>query len=109
MPTQEQSNTTSALTLDTPTTLGSAVTTAKIMQLVLNLANLTATDVLIVRIKTKVLTGSTEQVEFEHTYQGAQTEKNVRSTPVGSVHSWVAELEQTDGTGRTFEWAYVSL
>lgn len=94
----------SALTLDTPSTL-STQTTAGTYILRLDLDNLAAGDVLICRIKTKVVSGGTSRVEHEVAYAHAQSEKHAISDPIPVVHEIVCELEQTDGTGRVVPWS----
>ncbi len=108
MPTQEQQNTQTAV-IGTEHTLGSAITTAKTLILVVDTVNMVNGDILELRVKTKTLTGSTVRQAYKATYRDVQIDKNKYSIPIPSMHSWEASLKQTAGTGRNFDWAYVSL
>ena len=95
-------------TLDTEHTLAT-VTDSGTYVLVVDLANMVNNDRLILRIKTKLTSGDTSQLAYEATYAHAQSRDNVYSVPVPSPIEFVATLEQTDGTGRTYIWAIYNL
>lgn len=104
----QQANGTQTATLDTEHTLATR-TDGKTYVLCTNLANLANGDVVILRAKTKPLTGSTSVLAYQATYAHAQSEKAVYSVPIPAVHEVIFTLEQTDGTGRDFEWSVISL
>lgn len=109
-PVSNQFGTTSALTIGTETTLGSAVTSAATLQGLIdvsNLANGSTPDILEIRVYGKVLTGSSEKLIDLWTLTGAQVEQ-IKYTPIyGVLFDWKITLKQTQGTGRTFDWNYV--
>lgn len=97
-----------AATLDTEHTL-TTQTTDGVYTLAVDLNNLAAGDIVILRIYGKVRTGGTERLLFSGNYGPIPpTEKFAMSPPVLSPHHFKATLEQTDGTGRTFPWAVYS-
>lgn len=105
MPSIEQvASGTQTATLDVEHSLD-VETSAEVYVLVVNLANLTTGDVVVLRVKPKVLSGGSAALAFEQAYSGPQTEDVVYSEPVPSAHSVTFTLEQTDGTGRAFEWS----
>lgn len=95
-------------TLDTEHTLAT-ITDAGTYVLSVDLANLAKSDRLILRIKTKLTSGDTSQLAYMAVYENAQAELNTYSIPVPITVEYVATLEQTDGTGRTFIWAIYSI
>lgn len=97
-----------AATLDTEHTLAT-VTDSGVYVLFVDLANLADDDAVILRIKTKGTSGDSSQLAYDATFRHAQSKKNVYSVPVPSPIEFVATLEQTDGTGRTFIWAVYQL
>lgn len=84
-------------TLDTETTAGTYV-------LVVDMANLANGDIVTLRIKTKCKTGSTSRLAYSVTYANAQSELIKYSVPVPIDVEIICTLEQTDGTGRDFDW-----
>ncbi len=99
---------TQSASLDTEHTL-TTETTADIFVLVVNLSNMTTGDITTLRIKTKVLSGGSATLAFIRTFSGPQTELVVYSEPVPSAHSVAFTLEQTDGTGRSYEWSVLKV
>lgn len=97
---------TQSATLDTEHTL-TTQTGAEMYVLVVNLVNMADGDTVILRIKTKVLSGGSASLAFSETFTDNQTDEVVYSPPVPSAHSAAFTLEQTDGTGRSFEWSVV--
>lgn len=95
-------------TLDTEHTL-STLTTAGVYVLAVDLANMAKADRLVLRIKTKLTAGDTLQLVYETVIENDQHELNLYAPPVPITVEYVATLEQTDGTGRTFIWAIYSL
>lgn len=74
----------------------------------LNLANMvdgSTPDRMVIRAYVKTLTGSTEQMEMEQYFEGAQTLKSWCSTPIWSPFSVKFILTQLTGTSRNVEWS----
>jgi hypothetical protein len=90
-------------TLDTEHTLDTE-TTAGVYVLVVDMNNLADGDVVILRIKTKAKTGSTSRLAYQSTFSNAQTEVNKYSPAIPVDTEIICTLEQTDGTGRSFDW-----
>jgi hypothetical protein len=72
--------------------------------LVVDLNVLANGDTVVLKIKTKAKTGSTSHLAYSATYANVQSNLNVYSIPVPIDTEIVCTLEQTDGTGRTFDW-----
>lgn len=94
---------TQTATLDTEHTL-STQTDGGVYVLVVNTYNLANGDVVILRIKTKAVHDSTSRLAYMATYANAQSEFVKYSIPVPVDSEIICTLEQTDGTGRDFEW-----
>jgi hypothetical protein len=94
---------TQTATLDTEHTLDTE-TGAGVYVLVVDTANMANGDVVILRLKTKALTGATSRLAYQATYANVQGEPNKYSIPVPVDTEIIATLEQTDGTGRNFPW-----
>jgi len=90
-------------TLDTEHTLDTE-TGAGVYVLVVDTNNMVDGDVLILRIKTKNKSGSTSRLAYQATYANAQTEINKYSPAIPVDTEIICTLEQTDGTGRSFDW-----
>jgi hypothetical protein len=99
---------TQSATLDTEHTLDND-TSGKTYVLVVDTGAMVDGDVTILRIKTKVLSGGTLRLAYSATYANAQTHPNVYSVPVPANVEIECSLEQTDGTGRSYPWALLSL
>lgn len=99
---------TQTATIDTEHTLDTE-TTAGVYVLVVNTYNLAAGDVVILRIKTKAVHDGTSRLAYTATYANAQSEYIKYSIPVPIDTEFVCTLEQTDGTGRDFEWNLLKL
>jgi len=84
-------------TLDTETDSGVYI-------LVVDLNELTYGDTVILRIKTKNQTGSTSRLSYEATFSNVQSEMNKYSPAIPVDTEIICTLEQTDGTGRDFDW-----
>jgi len=96
-------------TLDTEHTLAT-VADPGIYVLRVDLANLSAGDIVTLRIKTKARNATDTERLLHHATYGpvAPTEKLADSIPVVATGRLVATLEQTDGTGRAFPWVILS-
>lgn len=96
----------SALVLDTPTVLDSE-TTPGVYQLFVDTNAMLAGDVLIIRSRVKVVAGGTARL-FEERVLGGVTGPKAWCTDPIMVGDYVEyELEQTEGTGRSFPWSVV--
>lgn len=96
-----------AATVTTEHTLAT-VTDAGVYQLaidVADLANGSTPDLLEIRIYGKARSSDTERLMKSWSLIGAQSEALWLSPPFISPHSYKATITQTQGTGRTFEWA----
>lgn len=107
MPTTENSGT-QAATLDTEHSLDTD-TTAKVFVLSVDANAMADGDILILRIKTRVLTGGTNRIVYQSVFAHVQGEPIKISVPVVSMFNIEFTLEQTDGTGRSYPWSVVSL
>lgn len=90
-------------TVDTEHTLDTQ-TTAGVYVLVVDMTNLAAGDIVILRIKVKAVHDGTSKLAYMATYANAQAEPIKFSIPVPVDTEIIATLEQTDGTGRAFPW-----
>lgn len=95
-------------TIDTEHTLDTE-TSEGVYVLVVNMYNLAAGDIVILRIKTKTVHDSTSRLAYMATYANAQSEFVKYSIPVPVDSEIICTLEQTDGTGRAFEWNLLKL
>ena len=84
-------------------------TTGKTYVLAVNTANMVNGDELELRIYTKVLSGSTKQLAYYAAYAHTQGIPNKYSVPVPANQYCEASLKQTAGTGRSYEWALLSI
>jgi hypothetical protein len=92
-----------ACTLDTEHTLDTE-TTAGVYVLVVDLNPLVDGDTVILRLKTKAKSGSTSRLAYQTIYSNSQLEKNKYSPAIPIDTELICTIEQTDGTGRTFDW-----
>ena len=90
-------------TLDTEHTLDTE-TTAGVYVLVIDCNALANGDTVIIRLKTKAKSGSTSRIAYQQAFSNVQTEVNKYSPAVPVDQEIVATIEQTDGTGRSFDW-----
>ncbi len=90
-------------TLDTEADVG-------IYVFMVNLVNLANGDVVILRAKTKVLTGDTAASIYTAVYSHSQGGTPiVASPPITSMHQLIITLEQSAGTGRNFPWSLLQI
>lgn len=99
---------TQSATLDTEHVLDND-TTGKTYVLVVDCGAMVDGDVVVFRIKTKVLAGGTLRLAYSATYAHLQGDPNKYSVPVPADVEIECTLEQTDGTGRSFPWKLLSL
>ena len=83
------------------------ITAAGTYQLVVDLSNMTLGDIVEIRIKVKVRSGSSSKCVFLASYAHAQGADGsiVISPPVPSPFEFVATLEQVAGTNRNYIWS----
>lgn len=89
--------------IDTEHTLATE-TDAGTYILVVDMSNLVAGDVVTFRIKTKCKSGSSSVLAYSATYANIPATPNTYSIPVPVDTEIICTLEQTDGTGRAFDW-----
>lgn len=100
---------TQTCTLDTVHNLNTT-TVAGVYVAMWNLTNLDKSDIIRCFIKTKVLTGDTEEIIFEGIYANSMGDSPiVQSPPVVSMFSLTMSVEQTDGTGRNIPWSLIRI
>lgn len=93
-----------ALTLNTPSTL-TTETTPGVYQLVIDAANLSGGDILVVRSRIIIVSGGSTLLLEEEVLAGVLGPKAWMTEPIGITQSVSYELEQTAGTGRVIPWA----
>ncbi len=111
-PTSNQNGTTSALTINTETTLGSAITSAGTYQLKLDLSNLAGgatPDILELRVYSKTLSGDTKALIDIWTLVGAELVAIIYTPIYPELYYLEFTLKQIQGTGRTFKYNILQL
>lgn len=101
----EAQNGTQAATLDTEHTLGSEETTDAYYQLLVDTSAMANGDVLVLRAKVKVKTAGTARLVARATFRDAQEQPAALSIPIPNIYGLTFTLEQTDGTGRSYDWS----
>lgn len=94
--------------LDTEHTLAT-ISSAGIFALVVDMSNMVNGDRTVLRMKTKCRAGATSRLAYEAIFAHVQGDPNKYSIPVPSDTEVICTLEQTDGTGRSYEWNLLSL
>lgn len=84
-------------------------TTGKTYVLVVDLNPMVNGDEIELRLKTKVLTGSTERLAYFAGYAHIQAAPNKYSVPVPANWSCKATLKQVAGSNHTYDWALLSI
>lgn len=105
--TLSQSGTTSALTVGTETTLGTADTNNATFWSFVDTSNMAAGDALEIRIKSINLTGGSLKQLWKGSFQGVQTNPLKELPPIPSDLSYSVTLKQTAGTGRAYAWKFL--
>lgn len=106
--TQHANGTTSSLTLDSETFLGTDPdTTAGAYQFLVETNNMALGDILHIRVYEKIRDSSDTAQECGHFFKlmHAQDEPLWVSPSFLLLNGWRFSLEQTDGTGRTYQWS----
>lgn len=99
---------TQAATLTTEHTLYTA-SAAGTYVLAVDADALDNSDVLILRVKTKVGSAGTTRLAYYAAFAHAQEEKVKISIPISSAHECVFTLQQQEGTARSFPWEVIQL
>jgi hypothetical protein len=95
---------TQTATLTTEHTLAT-VTDPGTYQLKVDTAALVNGETLRLQVKSRVLSGGTDRLEYDAVFMHAQGEPIKSSIPVLSPFQCVFTLTQTGGTGRAFPWS----
>ena len=103
----ETQNGTQSATLTTEHTLGSEETTAGFYWLVVDTSNMALGDLTILRAKLKVKTGGTARLVARATFSDAQEQPAALSIPLPNIYGLTFTLEQTVGTGRSYDWSII--
>lgn len=96
-------------TISTEHQLGTAITTAGTYVLVVDTNAMVNGDILELRAKTKVKSGSTSRLAYYACYSHVQGEPNKYSIPVPVDTEVLFTLTQTAGTGRSYDWNILGL
>ena len=104
---QLDSGTTGSLSLDTETFLGTdPQTTDGIFQFFVEVSGMARGDRLVIRLYEKVNdTGDTARKFLEVVLANEQSDLLFVSPAFNLQFGWRFSLEQTDGTGRTYQWS----
>lgn len=94
---------TQTATIDTEHTLDTE-TTAGVYVLVVDTYNMANGDITVLRIKTKDKSGGASRLAFSTVYANVQAELHKYSPPIPIDTEIICTLEQTDGTGRDYDW-----
>jgi hypothetical protein len=92
-----------ACTLDTEHTL-TTETSPGVYVLVVDTNAMVNGDITIIRIYTKDKSGGTSRIAYSASYAHIQAEPHKYSVPVPVDTEIKVSIEQTDGTGRTYDW-----
>lgn len=95
---------TQAATISTEHSLTQQVGLAGIYVFEVDTSAMQAGDTLVLRVKTKILSGGTLRVTQEETLTGVQSVPNWRSEAIPADIEIVATLLQSAGTGRDYPW-----
>jgi hypothetical protein len=101
----EAQNGTQAASLDTEHTLGSEETVDGWYWLVVDTSAMANGDVLVLRAKLKVKTAGTARKIIRATARDVQEQDAMLSIPIPNIYGLIFTLEQTDGTGRSYDWS----
>lgn len=89
--------------------IGGAQTTAGIYVAQVDLSNLAAGDIVELYVYTKILSGSTARYQDKVTFMNAQGLANFQTIPYPAPYSVEFKLKQPTGTGRSVNYAILSL
>ncbi len=101
----EPQNGTQAATLVTEHSLGSEETTDGWYWLIVDTSAMANADILVLRAKLKVKSGGTARTVARATFRDAQEQAAALSIPFPNIYGLTFTLEQTDGTGRSYDWS----
>ncbi len=94
-----------AATPSTIHSLGSAITTAGVYELVVDASDLVNGEALELRFEERARTGDTNRQSIMGRWKHILTSPLCRLGPVGIMHNGTFSLEQVGGSSRTFEWS----
>ena len=81
-------------------------TSGGVFTLALDTANMVNGDEILVKIKTKILSGDTSQIAYAVPYKHAQTgAPNKYSIPVPADIEFVATIQRIAGSDRAYKWS----
>lgn len=83
-------------------------TSVKVLQGVVDLANMVADDEVEVTVYLKAKSGGTKGLAFQGSYKHDQGAAMAVTPPVGSAYEWEMTLKQVAGTSRNFDWYVIS-
>lgn len=84
-------------------------TVAKTYVLAIDLNNMAVGDVLEISAWTKTVAAGASRQAYIETLSGVQACASFLSIPIPSVHELRFKITQTNGTGRSFPWAALTL
>lgn len=90
-------------------TIGAAQTDSNTYVLAVDLVNMAAGDLVVIRAKVKVLTTSTAHTIFRATFTNAQPYPVVQTPPIVSPFSVTFTLQQTGAGYRDFDYSIMTL
>lgn len=90
-------------------TLGAERTDGKTYVCQVDLSNMAAGDLITIRAKCKVLTGSTARTLYRATFANAQADAVVQSPPIPAPYSVTFTLITNAGTNRDYDYALISM
>lgn len=85
------------------------LTTPKTFVGIVDLTNMTTSDITTLNIYMKVLTGGSLILLYSQTFIDAQAQPCSITLPVPSLFEWKLTIKQTGGTGRAYDWTALSL
>lgn len=98
-----------AATVNTEHNIGSAITAAGVYVFAVDTSNMVNGDMLELRAKTKLKSGSTSRVAYLAQFAHVQGEPNKYSVPVPVDTEVQFTLKQVAGSSRSFDWNILSL
>ena len=106
---------TQTATIDTEhTLLDETASEGKVLDALIDLANMVSGDTLELRVYVKALTGGTLRRAYYQKFVGSQDSEAILKSPiiyvpaVTATTEWKLTLKQTAGTGRAFDWKVMS-
>lgn len=85
------------------------INSPRVLSVIVDLTNLVAGDAVTLRVKRKILSGSSLRTVYRETFSGVQGEPAMISVPVPSPHQAVFTLTLETATPRNFDWSVESM